>query len=171
MMIMCNIWLRDDGCSFLRVKASLVSDVTLWWDDSLVRRLFISHIYRFINKLWFRSDTLACLEGKKFIIQWSSFVNPNLHPISLCRLGCIGSKKVVICCASNQTPSGQQEINDQACPLSGLSDLKSPPCTTRPEPQKLRRPQPMPPDGSMPLVLGMRIPFYSLDFSPCHHEL
>ena len=30
-----------------------VSFVTLWWKDHLVCRLFISNIYRFINKMWF----------------------------------------------------------------------------------------------------------------------
>ena len=100
-------WLHVDDCGFLCVMTSLVSGVTLWWDDCLVRRLFISDIYRFINKLWFCSDAWVSSDKntsnekrpgptRKEIDWsriWSLFVELGLHPISWCRLGCSGSKK------------------------------------------------------------------------------
>ena len=85
-------WLHVDDCGFLCVMTSLVSDVTLWWDDCLVRRLFISDIYRFINKLWFCSDAWVSSDKdtpmksdkahKIDQMNWSLFVKLGMHPIS-----------------------------------------------------------------------------------------
>ena len=42
------------ACKYERQTSfRFVSFVTLWWKDYLVCRLFISNIYRFINKKWF----------------------------------------------------------------------------------------------------------------------
>ena len=118
-------WLHVDDCGFLCVMASLVSDVTLWWEDCLVRCPYLFLIFIDLSINCDSALTLGCRLTKN--TQWKAprpykernWLIKDLIIIcqawrasyQLVQARLQWFQKIFNCWPSNQPPSGQREIN------------------------------------------------------------